>query len=278
MIKIGDFSRLNHISIRMLRYYDQHNLLKPAYVDKISGYRYYSAEQVSKLQKIKLLRDLGFSVNEIKEMFYSWTDEVIISEFNRRKKNIETEMNNLKEQKDRIDLALADANTSKFHCHYNVSIKEVPAMNVIFLRKKIPTHFDEGILWKELDTIVQKNNISIVQGHYNNIAIYHDTEHLEKNVDVEVAFVLSKELKETVLYTCRYLEGIETMAYMMVYGPYEKLTDAYKNFIYWLDEHPQYEMYGQFRQVTIIDPTQTKDPNGYLTEIQIPIRESVNRL
>ena len=42
MLKIGDFSHLSHVSVRMLRHYDQLGLLKPIQVDRFTGYRYYS--------------------------------------------------------------------------------------------------------------------------------------------------------------------------------------------------------------------------------------------
>src|SRR5579884_3287924 len=47
MLKISEFSHLAHISRRMLRYYDERGLLKPAYVDPSTGYRYYTLEQQS---------------------------------------------------------------------------------------------------------------------------------------------------------------------------------------------------------------------------------------
>ncbi len=65
MFKIGDFSKLTHVSIRMLRYYDEQNLLKPALVDEISLYRYYSAKQMGRLFRIVYFRDLGFGTAEI---------------------------------------------------------------------------------------------------------------------------------------------------------------------------------------------------------------------
>lgn len=46
MFKIGDFSKLSSISIRMLRHYDKVELLQPVKVDEQSGYRYYSASQL----------------------------------------------------------------------------------------------------------------------------------------------------------------------------------------------------------------------------------------
>lgn len=46
MFKIGEFSKLTQVSIRMLRYYDENNLLKPAKTDPFTGYRLYSVEQI----------------------------------------------------------------------------------------------------------------------------------------------------------------------------------------------------------------------------------------
>ena len=68
MFKIGEFSKLTQVSIRMLRYYDEIGLLKPASIDLFTGYRMYSADQIPLLQKIILLRDTKFSTSEIKDM------------------------------------------------------------------------------------------------------------------------------------------------------------------------------------------------------------------
>lgn len=65
MFKIGEFSKLTQVSTRMLRYYDEMGLLKPAKIDSLTGYRMYSAEQISTLNRIIYLRDSGFNVAEI---------------------------------------------------------------------------------------------------------------------------------------------------------------------------------------------------------------------
>lgn len=65
MFRIGEFSRLTQVSIRMLRYYDEAGLLKPAQVDSWTGHRLYAAEQIPHLNRIRYLRDSGFQVSEI---------------------------------------------------------------------------------------------------------------------------------------------------------------------------------------------------------------------
>lgn len=67
MFKIGDFSKLMKVSVRMLRYYDETGLLQPAMIDEYTGFRYYSANQMQKLNRILLLRDMGFKI-EVKRI------------------------------------------------------------------------------------------------------------------------------------------------------------------------------------------------------------------
>ena len=64
MFKIGDFSKLSRVSVKTLRYYDELGLLKPTYVDRFTGYRYYSADQLPRLNRILALKDLGFSLEQ----------------------------------------------------------------------------------------------------------------------------------------------------------------------------------------------------------------------
>ena len=65
MLKIGDFSSLAQVSIKTLRYYDERGLLSPAHIDPETGYRYYSASQLSRLHRILALKDFGFSLEQI---------------------------------------------------------------------------------------------------------------------------------------------------------------------------------------------------------------------
>ena len=65
MIRVGDFARIAQVSIRLLHYYDQIGLLRPVHVDHITGYRYYSTEQLPRLHRILALKDLGLSLDQI---------------------------------------------------------------------------------------------------------------------------------------------------------------------------------------------------------------------
>ena len=65
MFSIGEFARHGRISVRMLRHYDAIGVLVPATVDPVSGYRFYQAGQLSRLNRIIALRDLGFSLRQV---------------------------------------------------------------------------------------------------------------------------------------------------------------------------------------------------------------------
>ena len=66
MYKIGEFSLLNKVTIKTLRYYDKIGLLKPSYVDSYTNYRYYTEEELQRFKRIEYLKKLGFTLEEIK--------------------------------------------------------------------------------------------------------------------------------------------------------------------------------------------------------------------
>lgn len=272
MLNIGNFSKLTQVSVRMLRYYDEQGLFKPDHTDRLTGYRLYSVRQLPDLQKIIMLRDLNFSVSEITEILKNWSDDFLTEQL--QKKIQETEQSILSAHRliEKIRTAIDDANKKQIEIHFNVTMKSIPSYNVVSLRRKIPAYFSEGELWDELEQFVRSEHIEIEKHSYNNVAIYHDEEYMDSDADVEVAYIVKKAGKGKDGFTFRELESIDHMACMMVYGPYDNLPGAYRDFLYWLAEHNQYEMTGLGRQVAVVNRTDTSDPNGYLTEIQIPVQ------
>lgn len=65
MFSIGEFARLGQVSVRMLRHYDSIGLLRPAAVDRLTGYRSYQAGQLARLNRIVALKDLGFTLDQV---------------------------------------------------------------------------------------------------------------------------------------------------------------------------------------------------------------------
>ena len=75
MLKIGDFSKLSRVSIRMLRHYDDIGLIKPAEVDNMTGYRYYREDQLFTIGRITALKDMGFSLADIVRVLEIYDDK-----------------------------------------------------------------------------------------------------------------------------------------------------------------------------------------------------------
>ena len=68
MLKIGDFARAAQVTVKTLRFYACEGLLSPVYIDRYSGYRYYTLDQLPTLNRILALKDLGFSLAQIRQL------------------------------------------------------------------------------------------------------------------------------------------------------------------------------------------------------------------
>ncbi len=78
LLKIGAFSKKTGVSIRTLRYYDEIDLFKPSEIDLFTSYRYYTDEQIEDLNIINKLKSLGFTLDEIKENWNHFTNEIML--------------------------------------------------------------------------------------------------------------------------------------------------------------------------------------------------------
>lgn len=78
MLKIGEFSKLSRVSVRMLRHYDEVGLLAPSEVDPMTGYRYYSERQLITAGRIAALRALGFGLSDTRELLRLYDDRAAL--------------------------------------------------------------------------------------------------------------------------------------------------------------------------------------------------------
>lgn len=270
MFKIGEFSKLTQVSIRMLRYYDDNGLLKPAQIDKFTGYRSYAVDQIPVLHRIIFLRDSGFQVSEIKAALKNWDRDFIAAELRIKQKEIQASIQEELERVAKIDAAINDLKKEQMAIHCNISLKKIPSYPALTLRKIIPNYFAEGDLWLELGTRMEQADIRLPQNTLN-FAIYHDIDYREADVDVEVCAVIPEPSAYRNSELFRETEEVETMACFMVYGPFENIGPAFESFARWLTDNDRYKMIGLNRQIVHRGPWNEKDPAEYLTEIQIPV-------
>lgn len=96
LYRIGDFSQKTHIPVKTLRYYDEINLFKPSYTERFSGYRYYEINQIKDIKLICKLKEIGLSLEEIKQFQKSKDVSIILNKkkfFEEKLERIEEFMN-----------------------------------------------------------------------------------------------------------------------------------------------------------------------------------------
>ena len=267
MFRIGEFSRLTQVSIRMLRYYDEVGILKPAEVDKWTGHRLYSVEQIPRLNKILYLRDSGLNISEI-ALALRTDDQSLLTQLDKKRLEIECAIQAEQEKLKKIELAKSELQGGKGEYHYNISVKSIPAYQVLSLRRVVPTYYSEGDLWNELSAFTSTRKMEITG---NAFSIYHDTEYREQNVDIELCIPVKKAGQNTSLFCFRMTEPVPTMACTMVYGDFSNIKEGYLAFAEWLQKNSEYQMSNPMRQIVHRGPWNENNPEKYLIELQIPL-------
>src|SRR6185295_11743283 len=144
MIKIGDFARLSQVSVVTLRYYDEMDFLKPVIVDDFTGYRYYSADQLPRLNRILALKDLGFSLEQIKLMLADGLSlEQLRGMLKVQRSEVEQRLSDEQERLVRIEARLGQIELEDKMPNHDVLIQTTPAILVAARRVTIPTN-DQG--------------------------------------------------------------------------------------------------------------------------------------
>ena len=274
MFRIGEFSKLTQVSVRMLRYYDEAGLLKPAEVDRWTGHRLYSVEHIPRLDRIRYLRDSGFLISEI-ALALEMDDHALLVSLNKKCLEIEQAIQKEQERLLKIAVAKEEIQGSKSELHYHISMKSIPACQVLSLRRTVPTYYSEGDLWKELSAFAEKEEIEISSDTFT---IYHDTEYREQDVDMELCAPVKKAGENREPFCFRMTEAVPAMASTMVYGEFSNIKKAYLAFAKWLQKNSNYQMSAPVRQIVHRGPWNENAPAKYLTELQIPVEPLQNVL
>ncbi len=270
MYTIGSFSKINTVTTKTLRLYDEIGLLKPAKIDRFTGYRFYSSEQLPRMHRILALKSLGFSLSEIKQVI---EDEGTIEMLLQSKLRETTEA--LREGKMRLLTikGYLDGLKGEKEMNRNIIIKSLPGGIIYSKRMKIPdydAYFE--VIPKIGEEVIDANpNLKCSVPEYCFI-IYHDREYKEKDIDVEYCEMVTEFGRDTETIKFKNLEPVEKAACILHKGPYSTLSVSYGNLHEWL-EGSGYIIDGPDRE-SYIDGIWNKDnPEEWLTEIQVPVKE-----
>ena len=268
MFKIGDFARLNKVTVKTLRHYDSIGLLQPESIDSFTGYRYYSANQMVMLNRILSLKDVGFALEEIAVILKkNMSPEQIRTLLELKHSEIDSRIKFEQARLSRIETLIKNFYEEAYIMKYDVVIKKVDSIRVASLRDFIPSYSEQGDLWKELGDYINKYNAKTVPPC---MAIYHDAGYKEEMVDAEVIEPIVGELPGNDRIIVKDLEGAEQMASVIHQGPYQTLNMAYTAVFKWIEENG-YEITGPQRELYLKGEWITEDTNEYITEIQFPV-------
>src|SRR5689334_16051822 len=161
MLKIGDFSRLSQVSVDTLRHYDTLGLLKPNEVDAFTGYRYYTFQQLGRLNRILALKDLGLSLEQIGPMLEEDVSITQLKELLRRKREeIEAHIHAEHARLARVEARLNQIEMEANLPNYEVVIKTVRPQLVASIRRVMPAYNKILPLYEELLGYVAQHGVT----------------------------------------------------------------------------------------------------------------------
>jgi DNA-binding transcriptional MerR regulator len=280
MFRIGEFSIIAQVSGRLLRYYDEIGLLPPEFIDPQTGYRYYSASQLPRLNRILASKELGFSLEQIARLL---EQDISMGELRGmltlRKAQIEQTV-----QQETERLRVVESRLQQIEAHGRVQtpdvvLKSVSAQRFLSLREVLPGMDAVRSLVQSIYSTVPAK---LTPSQLGQIAVViHAPMFNPDAFDLEVGYLLtgsapkSFRLSEDRLLSQRELPAVETMATLAHVGPLSETHREYGALGGWLEQN-DWEIIGQGREILMQLPLQGKDAEA-VVEIQLPVRKFSER-
>lgn len=271
MLRIGDFSKLSRISIRMLRHYDEIGLLIPKTTDDFTSYRYYSEEQLPIAGRIIALKDMGFDLATIAKILKSYDNPQAIAEFLAVKQaEVQAQAEETAHRLLLLETAIKRLRKDGNAMNYNVTLKTLPERYVASVRKIIPHYDQEGILWHLMMQETAPLHIQDGDPCYT-LAIFHDKGYKENDVDVEVQKSVKGSYLDTkhVVFKTEPPVQIASATYKGSYEQIDKVNEAVAN---WVRDNG-YEFDGIMFNIYHVSPHETQNPEEWVTEVCYPVKK-----
>lgn len=275
MFLTGEFSRIARVSKRMLQYYDKIGLLHPAHTDSQTGYRYYSAKQLPRLNRILAMKDLGLSLDQIRRMLDEdvSTDEIygmLLMQRAELEKKLLDDLQRFRRIESRLHSYRKD-----FPSLPEVVMKSVPAIDIISIQYLI-TAADDGwhFLGQLLHYLPQKIDM---RKSVQMIMMANVNEFRTENISIEFGFVVEDNVPDRVVLTDdivlkkRQLPPISQMATIAHVGHPQTVSIPYGELGTWIERNG-YQMEGLQREVFIELPV-SGNPDDTVMELQIPVKK-----
>ncbi len=271
MLKIGDFSRLTRISVRMLRHYSKMGLLQPAWVDSETGYRYYIEEQLPLANQIQALKDMGFSLACVCEILKEYKDKQSLEQFLSIQILLKKEeMKKIQQQLLKLESSLEQLHRASIFSPCQIAIQKIPERTVVYVRAVIPSYDQESVLWEELARTTKNTLLRWVSPSYS-VAVYH-FDHDELGIDVEVQKPVQEELPTSPHLNFSFIEQT-FVASLTFQGGYRLLAEANQVISDWICKNG-YFLSDSFFNIYHVSPETEPRSENWITQVCFPIHFS----
>lgn len=268
MFAIGDFARHGRVSVRMLRHYDATGLLRPAHVDPATGYRHYTAAQLARLNRIIALKDLGFTLQQVRDIVDGvLTTEELRGMLRLRRAELEAAMTAAAARLTQVEARLRAIESEGHMPSDDVILKAVPAVRVAELTAVAASYEPEDIgpvitplyhqLFERLDT-------AGIRPAGPGIAYYEDAAEGRITVHAAVQVTGATPTDDVAI---RDLAPIPQAATILHHGSMDAVVPTAQTLARWIDANG-YRAVGYAREINLECPENRDD---WVTELQVPV-------
>lgn len=267
LFRIGEVSKLFHVSISILRHYDKIGLLKPEYTDPDTGYRYYSTRQFECLNTIRYLRALDMPLEKISGFLQNRNIDSIhnlLIEQQREVKRRRQELALIEHKIEKRLQQLEDALSSQLDV---IKLIRNPARRLTAIRRELsPSNYlDLEYSIRELEQS-EENSVTFLGKVGLGISEKNLNHHRYRPYDI--VFILLDEEDQFNGKTIFLPE--ETCLSIRFQGGHERAPEYYEKLMSYIEQN-HYSVTGFSKEITMIDYGLTDDVTRFVTEIQIPI-------
>ena len=269
-LKIKEFSLLCGVTVKTLRHYEKIGLLQPFEVDEWTGYRYYNVSQMQTMENIRRLKEMGFSLDEISEMFASGSLKPTLQTLERKIAESERELRKL-QQRCTMLRNLVDSQ-NKIQKMEQISIQSLPEIIVASHREIISSYNDLGRLCCEvIGPEMARLGCKCPEPGYC-FTIEHN-EYRPTNIDIEYCEQVEEMGKDSEIIQFKKIPTVEKAICMKHYGPYERLYQSYVELFKYIEQQG-YKVIGVPRANYIDGIWNQENPEKWLTMIQVPVEKA----
>lgn len=266
--KIGEFSQFMQVTVKTLRHYEQKGLLVPDETDPWTGYRYYSLAQMQKLASIRNLQRLGFSLDEIKDLYEESEHVPSIVQIDDKIRSTEAQIAQLEMRLRRL-LLLRDSR-KEIKTMNNFTIQPLPEIIVASHRETIPDYAALGPLcYEKIGPEMQRLGCKCPTPGYC-FTIDHNKEYRLTDIDIEYCEQVEEMLPDTAFIQFKRLPEVPKALILKHVGPYERFYESFTEAVRYMEEHGL-QMVGQPRFSYVDGIWNQEDPEKWVSFIQIPL-------